>query len=353
MKRVSLSRFLLSLVSGIAALTLMTSSAFAAKICLDPGHGGSDSGATGNGLLEKNVNLDVTNRFKTWLDKDTADGAGGGSWSVVRTRSTDVYVSLQGRCDIANNNGANRFMCTHSNAFNGSAHGIETFCYGSGSSNSFDLRNKVYQEAIAMWPLTPRGTKTANFYVLIHTNMPAELHEMGFIDNAGDAVYLGSASHRDNQARSQLYAIQRHYGYAKYTPQTGVNIIVDNTSGNFSASSNWWTGAYGNYYGSNYHVRGTEAVSDAANWAFNIPSGGAYKVYAWWSDGANRTSNIAYMIYHTGGQANVYVNQQANGGQWNYLGQYNFNSGTNNIKLSCWATAGYFVIADAIRVTNQ
>lgn len=346
-----LSRSLLIL----ALAALFCTPAFAYKICIDPGHGGSDPGAVGGGYEEADLVLDTGLKFKAWMDKDTADTAGGGSWTVIMTRSTDVDVSLSGRTTYANNNSANRFMSIHNNAATStSANGIETFSYTSGSSYSHDIRNKVYEEATAMWPLTKRGTKTANYYVLVYTNMPAELHEMAFITNSGDRAYLTSSTHRDNHAKSELWAIQRHMGYAKYTPQTGVSIIVDNASANFSASSNWWTStSTAGYYGTNYHTRGTASVSDPATWNFNLSAAGSYKVYAWWTAGSNRAASAPYVIYHSGGSTTVNVNQQANGGVWNYLGQWTFNSGANQVKLSCWTTAGYYVIADAVKITNQ
>ena len=135
------------------------------KICVDPGHGGSDPGAVGNGLYEKDINLDIGLRARDMFQLDSA--------TVIMTRTTDVYVSLQGRCDIANNNGANRFVCTHCNAFNGAAYGTETFCHPNGSSTSYDLRNKINPEMVAHMGTYNRGVKTADFYVLRNTNMPA------------------------------------------------------------------------------------------------------------------------------------------------------------------------------------
>ena len=95
--------------------------------------------------MKKDIVLNTSLKFKAWMDLDTQDTAGGGSWTVIMTRSTDVYVTLSGRCTYANNNSATRFMSIHNNAYNNTANGIETFCWGSGSSNSFDLRNKVYE----------------------------------------------------------------------------------------------------------------------------------------------------------------------------------------------------------------
>jgi N-acetylmuramoyl-L-alanine amidase len=87
------------------------------KIVIDAGHGGTDPGGVGTGMQEKNVVLDVSKRFKALLDADTADEAGGGKWTALMTRSTDVFVTLAGRSAYSNNNDADRFMCIHANAF--------------------------------------------------------------------------------------------------------------------------------------------------------------------------------------------------------------------------------------------
>ncbi len=338
---------------ALALFAASFASAQTGKICIDPGHGGTDSGATGNGQLEKANVLDTSTKFKNWMNADTTDTAGGGSWTVIMTRTTDVFVELSGRTSFANSNAANRFMCIHNNAFNNSANGIETFSYSS-SGTGADLRNKVQQEALINWPLVNRGNKTANFYVLVNTNMPAELHEMAFIDAAVDAAYLGSATQRDNHAKSELFALQRHYGLTKYTPQTAVVVTVDNGTSAWSASSNWTasTSATG-YYGANYHVRPTASVSDAATWTANLPSAGSYKVDAWWTSGTNRAAAAPYIVDHTGGSTTVNKNQQANGSSWQNLGTFSFNAGNNTVRLSCWTTVGFYVIGDAIRFTKQ
>jgi len=315
------------------------------KICIDPGHGGSDPGAVGQGLYEDNINLDIGLRARNLMQADAA--------TVVMTRTTDVYVSLQGRCDIANNAGANRFECTHCNAFDGTAYGTETFCHPNETTTGYDLRNKVNPEMVAHMGTYNRGLKTATFYVLANTNMAAILCEVAFIDNAGDAAKLGNPTYRQEAARAYLHGTQSHYGIAPHDPTT--DIIIDNSSGSFSASGNWATGtSASDKYGADYRWRSTEAVSDPAQWTPNIPTSGNWAVYAWWSQGANRAANIAYMVTHSGGTSNVYVNQQANGGKWNLLGTYSFGTGTGfPTKLSCWTTSGFVVIADAIKWVKQ
>ena len=135
----------------------------------------------------------------------------------------------------------------------------------------------------------------------------------------------------------------------------GSGVIVDNTDAGFSASSNWAAStSTPGYYGSNYRVRATAAVSDAASWTVTLPSDGTYKVYAYWSAGSNRSATAPYVITHTGGNATVNVNQQINGGKWNLLGTWNFYQGTAvRVKLSCWTTVGYYVVADAIKFVKQ
>jgi MYXO-CTERM domain-containing protein len=189
-----------------------------AKIVIDPGHGGTDPGGVGTGMQEKNIVLDVSKRFKQLLDADTADTGGGGKWTSLMTRSTDVFVSLAGRSQYSNNQGADRFMSIHSNAFSDpGANGTETFSYTT-AGNGAALRNLVQDEMIKAWGLTNRGNKTANFAVLRDTAAPAELHELAFITNATDAAKLGSATERQKAAEAHLKAIQRHYGFAPYVP---------------------------------------------------------------------------------------------------------------------------------------
>lgn len=133
-------------------------------------------------------------------------------------------------------------------------------------------------------------------------------------------------------------------------PLTTGPIIVDNNQSGFSASSNWSTGTSAtDKYGSNYRFRSTAPVSDTATWTANLPTSKNYTVSAWWSQGTNRSATAPYIVYHSGGSTTVQKNQQTQGGGWRSLGTFYLNSGNNQVKLSCWTTTGYVVIADAIR----
>jgi len=184
----------------------------------------------------------------------------------------------------------------------------------------------------------------------------------GYVDNQYDSkryyfsVYtnnIASASQTDTRNR-----IDTIVGYLTQSglPTVGLaDITVDNVSGSFTSSANWFTSTSNpGYLGANYHTRSTGAVSDAATWSANLPASGSYKVYARWAAGTNRSTTAPYIVYHTGGSTTVNVNQQINNGTWVLLGTFNMNSGTaTRAALSCWTTAGFFVVADAVRFEQQ
>jgi GH25 family lysozyme M1 (1,4-beta-N-acetylmuramidase) len=127
-------------------------------------------------------------------------------------------------------------------------------------------------------------------------------------------------------------------------------VTVDNSNSGFSASSNWSTGtSAADKFGSDYRFHNTEAVSDLATWNASLNSSKNYNVYAWWSQGSNRTATASYTVVHSSGSTTVQKNQQTNGGSWQLLGNFHMNSGSNQVRLSCWTTTGFVVIADAIK----
>lgn len=135
---------------------------------------------------------------------------------------------------------------------------------------------------------------------------------------------------------------------------TGASIadqILDNSGAGFTASANWSTGtSAADKYGADYRFHTTAAISDAAQWSFSISSARNYEIYAWWSQGTNRSTTAPYIL-PDGTTASK--NQQAGGGAWNSLGIKSLATGTNTIKLSCWTTTGFVVVADAIKVVAR
>jgi len=128
------------------------------------------------------------------------------------------------------------------------------------------------------------------------------------------------------------------------------DVIVDNTSAGFTASASWITASSStDKYGADYKYRSTAAVSDNATWTGSLPSTKTYNVYAWWTQGANRSVTAVYHIDHAAGTTTSTKNQQGGGGAWQLLGSWSINSGSRQVRLSCWTTTGYIVVADAIK----
>jgi N-acetylmuramoyl-L-alanine amidase len=181
------------------------------KLYLDPGHGGHDPGATGNGLQEKNINLDLALRIRDILRNDYKNV------EVNMSRSTDTFVSLEQRTDEANAWNADYFLSIHCNAFNGSAHGYEDFIYNGLSDSSVTARYQdiLHEEITELNQLNDRGQKKANFHVLRESAMPALLTENGFIDNNHDAALIKDSSWRQAVARGHVKGLERAFNLTR------------------------------------------------------------------------------------------------------------------------------------------
>lgn len=184
-------------------------------IVLDPGHGGSDSGAIGpRGVTEKEVTLAVAKKVQNILEN--------GGAKVVMTRETDRDVygvnatdrqELQARVDVGTRvPDADIFVSIHCNAFsNPAAHGTETYYYSS-SSRGYRLASLLDEELIAAGKLFNRGVKAANFYVIHHSPMPASLVELAFITNPEEERLLSDDSYQNRLAMAIAKGISRYFG---------------------------------------------------------------------------------------------------------------------------------------------
>lgn len=161
------------------------------KIVIDPGHGGSDPGAIGpTGKREKDANLAISLKLGEILKENGIE--------VVYTRdsdnvtwSSDTRENLQARVDIAKNENAHYFVSIHNNSASSYAYGTETYYYG-GNEESKKLAQGIQSELIKSTGLYDRKVKTANFYVLKNSDIPAVLVEVAFISNAKEEKLLFS-----------------------------------------------------------------------------------------------------------------------------------------------------------------
>lgn len=189
-------------------------------IVIDPGHGGSDSGAIGpDHIMEKTVTLAVSKKLYNLLIDN------GATVKMTRMIDKDVFApndsardELQARVDVAENlPGTDIFVCIHANSFTSpSANGTETY-YCAGSSKSKLLAQDVQDNLVAANGLYNRGISTANFYVLKHTSMPAILTELAFISNPREERLL------DDPAMQKKMAIGIGKGINEYFRELGGN----------------------------------------------------------------------------------------------------------------------------------
>ncbi len=222
------------------------------RVVLDFGHGGMDPGASSLGLAEKDVTLDIGRRLRDLLQ--------AGGFEVVVTRSDDQTIRLRDRARLANNSRSDVFVSIHVNSIvkHTSSHGVETYYLGPTSDPSLtrlaaeenslsgysmaDLRKlldgvyadvrrdesrqlartvqqQLYSRLRSSDPgLENWGVKRAPFVVLVATDMPAILAEVGCISNDKEAAMLGRADYRQKIAEALFHGIDTYAGAAE-TPQ--------------------------------------------------------------------------------------------------------------------------------------
>lgn len=203
-------------------------------LVIDAGHGGHDAGAVGAYSKEKDINLRVALAFGKLVEENCHNV------KVVYTRKTDVFIPLQRRADIANNNKADLFISVHTNALPAGrlAYGSETYTLGMARANAnlavakrenavitlendykttyqgFDpnkaesyvifefMQDKYMKQSVDLasciqkqYVSTGRpnkGIHQAGFLVLRNTSMPSVLTELGFITTPAEETYLNS-----------------------------------------------------------------------------------------------------------------------------------------------------------------
>ena len=172
------------------------------KVFIDPGHGGYDDGSSGNGLLEDELNLQIGLKLQKKLEARGIE--------VKMSRTTDKYLSLGERAEMANEYGADIFVSNHINSFEqASANGIETYYHKDKSSHK-PLSDDIQNNAIKQTGAVNRGVKNRNFAVLRESTMPSSLFEAGFISNKAEASKLGSDAYQDKLATALADGIEKY-----------------------------------------------------------------------------------------------------------------------------------------------
>lgn len=182
------------------------------KNCIDPGHGGTDPGAIGVAKThEANHNLDISKIVGRILLEQ--------GQQVVYTRTTDKWLSLAERADIANKANCNTFISIHCNSFkDAKSNGVETWSFPN-SLEGIKLSKLVQEELVKATGLTDRGCKQYNFGVLRMSNMVAILVEVAFISNPDEEILLTKIEFKEKVALSIVKGLFRYLGLIYKEPK--------------------------------------------------------------------------------------------------------------------------------------
>lgn len=198
-------------------------------VVLDPGHGGSDPGASGNGLIEKELTLKIASYCKRELEKYYGV-------KVYMTRSSDVGVGLEERVQIAKNYGADVFVSIHINSASPGAYGAEVF-YPNANYNpsvhepgknlaqniqnelvALGLGNRGIKEASTVNDTYPDGSKQDYYSVIRNSKLngfPGIIVEHAFISNPSDAAFLAQESNLQRLGIADATGIAKQYNLLK------------------------------------------------------------------------------------------------------------------------------------------
>jgi N-acetylmuramoyl-L-alanine amidase len=162
------------------------------QIVIDAGHGGAEPGALRAGIYEKNITIEIARKVKRNLER--------AGISVVMTREADESVSLKERTVITNTVMPDAFVSIHVNSSESSQpNGLETYYY---TPQSKELAQDVHKKLNAYISAPDRGIRTARFYVIRNTEVPAILTEIGYISNNGERAELLTESRQDATAKA-------------------------------------------------------------------------------------------------------------------------------------------------------
>ncbi|HBG49857.1 MAG TPA: hypothetical protein DDW90_10235 [Cyanobacteria bacterium UBA9971] len=161
-------------------------------VVLDAGHGGQEPGAIRAGNYEKNITIDITQRVKTYLKQSGIN--------VIMTREEDETVSLKQRAAITNTEDPDAFVSIHVNSSeNSGVRGLETYYF---TPQSKALAQSVHAKLVNYINSTDRGIRTARFYVIRNTAVPAILAEVGYLSNDSERYSILTEERKNATAKA-------------------------------------------------------------------------------------------------------------------------------------------------------
>jgi len=190
--------------TGVAPGRSVSSSA--ARVTIDPGHGGYDPGATVQGVAEKNVNLSIARVLKD-LGKEHP------TLDFVFTRTADNYLPLLDRLEVAESRGSDGYISIQANSFSDpGVTGVETILDRSRprEGKSWDMAELVQDSIVDRTGARDRGIRYQRLYTR-YTAVPAALVEVGFLTSPIEREKLISRSYQEDIARGIIQGLLRYF----------------------------------------------------------------------------------------------------------------------------------------------
>lgn len=169
-------------------------------VVLDAGHGGTDAGTFFDDVTEKEINIGVVFYMQELLEDNGVE--------VLLTRSTDDFISLSERTNIANYMQGDIFVSIHCNYYedDSSVTGLETYYYP-GTVESKVLAETLIDTLKANGNIKGRNAKAEELYVLNHTDMTAVLVELGYLSNITEVKNLTNDEYQKQLAEELVEGI--------------------------------------------------------------------------------------------------------------------------------------------------
>ena len=185
-------------------------------IVIDPGHGGYDPGAVHGSVLEKDINLAISEKVKKYLEDAGV--------KVFLTRTGDFNFAIKGlhgleakrydlkkRVDLAQEVNADILITLHVNSVRKEIYqGAETF-YHPTSQEGKTLALAIQEEFLSIPDMKKRDSKMSLCYILRNSKMPAVLVEVGYLSNPVERKSLLEAKYRDLLAEKIAAGIVRYF----------------------------------------------------------------------------------------------------------------------------------------------
>lgn len=171
-------------------------------VVIDPGHGGKDPGSNAYGLVEKDLTLDLALRLQKIL---TSKGI-----TTTLTRTTDEFISLEDRAEMANSSAKTIFISLHFNGHTDRSIGGTETLYWPGSEKGRELASYIQSELGRRLVTRNRGFKPERLKVLEETRCTAALVECGFLSNRWESQRCGAEWFRQILAEEIAQGILRY-----------------------------------------------------------------------------------------------------------------------------------------------